>query len=264
MLAGVLLTASPAKMPIGYANANAAVAVQLMALAGLVGLDPRARRLAWVGVALALLTVLANRSAAGAAVALPVLLTAACAMRAFPGRRRWPAAVVAVSALAATTAALVTLSRRAVWPNPAVDAFDEIRRVLWLQAWGAFREAEIAGRGPGSFESLNILTDPDQSAVHSLPLQVAVELGGIGVALLVALYVCGLAVALGAVTPAHSWIATAGWSALAVHAFVDHLVEYWPVVVAAGLVLGYGLAAQPDAQRQDEGVEVAGTGPRRL
>ena len=37
MLLGVVLTAEPGKLPIGYANANAAMAVQLVALAGLAG-----------------------------------------------------------------------------------------------------------------------------------------------------------------------------------------------------------------------------------
>jgi hypothetical protein len=251
-LGSVLLTSGPAKGPIGYANANAAVAVQLMALGGLLGLDPRARLLGWIALTSGLLTVLANRSAGGAAVALPVLLVSLYALHAVPGRRRWPAALLGLGALTATTVGLVSLARRPLWPSVAVEAFDEVRRLLWLQAWGAFREAETAGRGPGSFEALNILKDSDQSSAHSLPLQVAVELGGIGVALLVMVYLAGLAVALKAATPAHAWIAVAGWTALAVHAFVDHLVEYWPIPLAAGLVLGYGLVAQADPESEHE------------
>ena len=90
------------------------------------------------------------------------------------------------------------------------------------------------------------------TSAHSLPIQVAVELGALGLVLLVLLYLCGLTVALSASTAAHSWIAAAGWTALAVHAFVDHLLEYWPIPLAAGLALGYGLVSQADPQPQDE------------
>lgn len=91
-------------------------------------------------------------------------------------------------------------------------------------------------------------------------LQVAVELGGVGVVLLVGLYLCGLAIALRATTPAHNWVAAAAWSALAIHAFIDHLVEYWPVALATGLVLGYGLQAQPAPEIEDEPVQLTGAG----
>ncbi|KAB7744848.1 hypothetical protein GA707_09790 [Nostocoides sp. F2B08] len=251
-LVGVLSSGAPAKGPIGYANANAAVAVQLIALSGLVAMRSRAGRWAWPALAISVLTVVANRSAAAMAVAAPLVATVALAARFSPGRRRWPAAGLAVATLAATAVGLVALARRVVWPTIALEAFDEVRQLLWLQAWGAFRDAEVAGRGPGFFEALNLLKDPDQSSAHSLPLQVAVELGGIGLALLILLYLAGLGVAVNAATPARSWIAVAAWTALAVHSFVDHLLEYWPIPLAAGLVLGYGLVAQPDAEPQDE------------
>ena len=78
------------------------------------------------------------------------------------------------------------------------------------------------------------------------------ELGGLGLALLILLYLCGLGVALSASTAARSWIAVAGWTALSMHAFVDHLLESRPLPLAAGLALGDGLVAQPDPEPQDE------------
>jgi O-antigen ligase len=252
LVLGVALTPEPGKLPIGYPNANAALAVQLVALCGLVALNPPARRRALVALALGVLAVVANRSAAGLIVVVPVVLAVLLALWLSPARRRWPAAAVGILALSSTTVVLVVLSRRAAWPSVALQAFDEVRRALWLTGWEAFRSAESFGLGPGGFENVNRFTDPDVTSAHSLPIQVAVELGMVGLGLLVLLYLCGLAVALSASTAAQSWIATAGWSALAVHAFVDHLLEYWPIPLAAGLVLGYGLVSKTQPQPEDE------------
>jgi O-antigen ligase len=252
LVLGVALTPEPGKLPIGYPNANAALAVQLVALSGLVALSPSARLRALAALALASVAVVANRSAAGIVAVVPVILATLLAIRFSPGRRRWPAAIVGIVALSSTTVVLVALSRRAAWPSFAVQAFDEVRRALWLTGWEAFRSAETFGLGPGGFEAVNRFTDPDVTSAHSLPIQVAVELGMVGLVLLVLLYLCGLAVALSASTAAQSWIATAGWSALAVHAFVDHLLEYWPIPLAAGLVLGYGLVSKTQPQPEDE------------
>jgi O-antigen ligase len=251
-LLGVLMTSGPAKGPIGYANANAAVAVQLIGLGGLHALRPRSRVIGWTSVMVCVVTVLANRSAAALAVSIPLVLVSFYALRVTPGRRRWPAAVVALGSLAAMAILLAGLARRVVWPEHVLRALDPTRQVLWVQAWGAFRTSEIVGSGPGSYELINIIKDTDRSSAHSLPLQVAVELGAIGLLLLVLVFLTGLAVALMASTPARAWIAVTAWSALAAHAFVDHLLEYWPIPLAAGLVLGYGLVAQPDAEAQNE------------
>lgn len=119
-LVSVLMTAGPAKGPIGYANANAAVAVQLMGLGGLLGLHPRARALGWSALILGLLTVLANRSAGAAIVALPVLLVSLYATRVAPGLHRWPAALIGIGSLTATTVGLVSLARSTEWSEFAL------------------------------------------------------------------------------------------------------------------------------------------------
>lgn len=248
MLVGGLLAAEP----IGYANANAALAVQLAALAGLASVNLVARPLALAAVALGLLTILANRSAGALIAVVPLTMAIVMALWRAPGRRRWPAVALAVLAMASVTTAFVALVRRTAWPQVALDAFDETRRSLWLLAWESFRRAETVGYGPGGYEALNPITDPDRTSAHSLPLQVAVELGGVGLILLAGMFLVGLAVAVRAATPAQAWITIAAWSALAVHAFVDHLVEYWPITLAAGLVLGYGLVSQADPEPQNE------------
>lgn len=251
-LIGALVTGGPAKGPIGYANANAAVAVQLVGLGGLHALRPGSRILGWMAVVVGVLTILANRSAGALIVAIPLVLVCLYALKAEPGRRRWPAAVVAIGSLTALAVALAALARRVVWPEYALQALDSTRQLLWVQAWGAFCEAETVGSGPGAYEAINIIKDTDRSSAHSLPLQVAVELGTIGLALLALLFLAGLTVALRASTPARAWIAVTAWSALAVHTFVDHLLEYWPLPLAAGLVLGYGLVAQPDSEAENQ------------
>jgi O-antigen ligase len=262
-LFGVLLTEGPAKAPIGYANANAAVAGQLMALAGLLTLSRTARGPAWLAVILALLTTLASQSKAAVALAVPLLVLLVLVTAGAPFlRHRWGAVVLSLLSVSAAGLGLVSLARTISWHPALVDAFDDVRRILWIQAWGAFRTAEEFGGGPGRFENVNILgLDSDQSSAHSLPLQVAVELGGLGLALLAALFILGLAVACRAPTPPATWLAVGGWTMLTLHAATDHLLEYWPVTTAAGLVLGYALVAQAYSHLEDQPVEHLGAGP---
>ena len=75
LVAGVPLTAEPGKAPLGYANANAALAVQLIGLGGLAMLaTPRGRRgLLSATVVLGVVAVALNRSAAGLFVVGPLV-----------------------------------------------------------------------------------------------------------------------------------------------------------------------------------------------
>ena len=268
-LVGVLTTAAPGKRPLGYANANAAFALQLVALAGLalVGLgrvgpgrvgpgrvgpgrvradqrtradrrraDQRTRQLAWGGIGVALLVVVANRSVGAMAVAGPLCLAVLWSHLRL--RRRWPYPVTALLAAAAAAAAVFQLAATPVWPTPLLRALDSARQSLWQDALAAWASAPVAGVGPGILHTMTRLGgDPDTAPVHSLLLQVGAETGWIGVGLLVALVVTALlwasrGSARGAV------IGCASIAALLVHSQMDHLVDFWPVSLAAGLVIG--------------------------
>lgn len=253
MVFGVLLVAEPGKAPIGYPNANAALGIQLLALAALATLRDRTRKLGWLAIAATVLATLANVSRAGIGIALGAGAFFALAV-AFPRiKARWPVVLGSITACTTGAVLLVAIARRVHW-RIEIDTFVEpTRRYLWNQAWEAFRDRPALGHGPGGYAPLNVLADdPDTMSAHSLPLHVAAELGGVGLLLLLALFACGLTVAARAQTPAAAWITVTAWTALTLHAFLDHLVEFWPIPLAAGLVLGYGLVAKTDAEAEDQ------------
>ena len=248
-----LITNHPGRGAIGYANANASFAVQLIALAGLIALHHRARWHGLAAVAIGVVALLANASQGGTATGLIVLAAVVVALLHRGARRRWPPVVLSLGTCMLAVAVLMSLARRTVWPDWALTALSRLRQDMWNAAWAAFRRAETFGFGPGGYAQVNPWArDADTMSAHSLPLQVAAELGGVGLILLTLLFLCGLAVAATAHNPQATWITVAAWTALSAHAFMDHLLEYWPIPLAAGLVLGYGLVAQTHAEAEDQ------------
>lgn len=262
-----LLTDHPGRGTIGYANANAALAVQLIALGGVLavgaGRGARPARLGWAGVLVGMVALLANDSS-GATAVVGLVVGAIVLAAAVPGaRRRWPAVAVSLVVCVAAVVTLIQLARRVPWPDAVLGALDPVRRSLWNEAWMMFRRASTLGFGPGGFAQMSPLArDEDTMSAHSLPLQVGAELGGVGLVLLTLLFLCGLAWAAGAPSVRASWVAVAGWTALAAHAFMDHLVEWWPVTLAAGVVIGvaWGVAASGVAASGVGGAGGAGAG----
>jgi len=257
-----LWTPGAGKGPLGYANANAALAVQVIGLCGLVMVRTSGRLRAAVGLGsvLALAAVAANASRAGLAVALPLLVVVGI-MAWRPARSRWSAVVVAAVGLITVTAAAMTvtvLAHRAIWPAWAVRAFDPTRQTMWRDALALWERHPVLGAGPGTFERVSTLGgDPDTAAAHSSALQIGAETGWVGVALFAAVVIAGLAWACRG-TPEDAVIATAAWTALLVHSFADHLLDFGPVVLAAGLVLGWA-GSRPN---RSEELDVAeGEGP---
>ena len=248
-----LLTNHPGRGAIGYANANAALGVQLIALAGLTALHRQARWRGLSAVAIGIVALLANASQGGTATGLIVLVAVGVAFLHRRARRHWPPVVLSLGTCMLAVAVLMSLARRSVWPDWAWTALSRVRHDMWNAAWAAFRRAETFGFGPGGYAQVNPWArDADTTSAHSLPLQVAAELGGVGLTLLTLIFLCGLAVAASAHTTQAAWITIAAWTALSAHAFMDHLLEYWPIPLAAGLVLGYGLVAKTDAEPEDE------------
>jgi hypothetical protein len=243
LVAGVPLTAEPGKAPLGYANANAALAVQLVGMSGLALLatPPRRRALLGATVLLGVLAVALNRSAAGLFVVGPVV--AAVALTVWrPPRRRWWATALGAATVVASAALIMSLADRTPWPSWAHRAFDPVREQLWRDAIALWNVRPLIGSGPGSFSEATALSvDPDTSTAHSLVLQVGSETGWVGVTILALVAVTGLVLAAQGTAPA-TVVGTATWTALLVHSQVDHLLEFAPVVLAAGAVLGWASA----------------------
>ena len=97
---GVIWTDGPAKRPTAYANANAALAVQVIGLAGLAMLRAdRARRVVlWLTTAGAVAVIAANSSKAAFVVAVP-LLAAIALMSWRPARRAWWAVLTGAASI---------------------------------------------------------------------------------------------------------------------------------------------------------------------
>ncbi|KGN35004.1 hypothetical protein N802_01080 [Knoellia sinensis KCTC 19936] len=248
LLLGVLLTGGPAKQPLEYANANAALAVQVVALCGLaLATQPRSRHPAVSAVlALGVLTVVLNRSVAGTSLVLPLTLVIGLVVWLRPERRLWTAIAVATSAVAATVSAAVVVQAAEAphFPGWADRAFDSARERLWQDAAALWRESPFLGSGPGSFAKTSALTaDPDTMSAHSAVLQVGAETGWVGVGFMVLVALGGLVWAARGHAP-EAIIAVAAWTALLVHSQVDHLLDFGSVVVAAGIVIGWAGASR--------------------
>lgn len=265
-----LTTLTPGKLPLRYANANAAMGVQLLVLAGLAALaqQPLARgggtfptRAGLGGPILAFLgavgVLVANWSQAANVVGIPVALAALWVGSGRSGPPRWVSYVIGVTSLVGSGTAGVWLAAQPSWPAVALRALDPARKVLWGDALTLWRAHPVTGGGPGSFREASVLArDPDTATVHSSILQVGSELGLVGVALFGILLLVGLALAVRRSRPA-AFVAVAGWTALGIHSFVDHLYEFTAVTFTAAVVLGWASAqnssTSPSVNRQPDG-----------
>lgn len=253
LVIGVVMVTEPGKGPTGYANANAALAVQFVAICGLGLLSTARERRGGVLVALALgvLAVALNRSTAGTAVALPIFTVVALVAWLRPQRRWWTAMSVAVGAAVVGFAGWVILRAAESTPFPdwAVRAFDPARERLWQDAVQVWADKPLTGAGPGSFAQSSVLAmDPDTMAAHSSILQIGAETGWVGVTLLTAMVLAAMLWATRGRTP-QAVIAVTAVAALLVHSMADHLLEFGSVVLAVGIVIGW--AGATGRRRQD-------------
>lgn len=233
--------------PLGYANANAALAVQVAGLAGVLAARTRSWVIGLMVGLVALVSPLAFRSIGGVAAAVVVLPALVVAVAGASRRAsRWLAGLGTIAGAAlvgAVAVAVVWLAELERWPALAYATLDQARQVMWSEALGMWRRAPVAGMGPGSFEQVSSLArDPDTSTAHSSLLQVGAETGWIGVALLATIVLVGFWLAARASGPA-AVVAAASWTALWTHSLVDHIVDFPAVVLVAGLVLGWAAAA---------------------
>ena len=257
LLVAVLWTSGPAKGPLAYANANAALAVQLIGLCGLAMTRTagRVRAIAALSLTVALAAVGANSSKAGLAVAVPMAFVVALVVWR-PVRRRLTVFVALVGAgatIVAAAVAVATLAQRPVWPSRTLQALDPARQTLWRDALTLWQAHPVIGAGPGTYERVSTLGgDPDTAAAHSSVLQVGAETGWVGVTLLALIVGGGLLWACRA-TPSAAVIGAATWTALVVHSLADHLLDFPAVVLAAGVVLGWARATSSEQLDVAEG-----------
>lgn len=250
-----------------YANAQAAVGVQLVALSGLLlsaalagrpvaSLGGGRRRSTTAAVVLPVLTgvlgvLLAARAEAASilVVAVAALVALALALARPVGVSRVVSVVSVGMGLVGVAGALVVvivLARLPVWPQwlEEDDSLSWARQLLWRDALELWGEHPVVGAGPGSFvEHSDVArSEPHLYAVHSSVLQVGAELGAVGAVLFLAVLVAGAAVAAQG-DRARALIGVGAWCALAVHSMIDHLYEFPVVVVLAGVVIGWAGAS---------------------
>lgn len=244
---GQQLVGGPGGGPVGYTNADAALAIQVTALAALaaVGSDRTDRRLLIATTLLAAWTGIATLSRAGVGLLVPLLIAFGIALVHRVRHRWWPVAAGAASIVLAA-AGLLALASRDDWPTVAHVAFDEARKALWSDAFTLWRESPIIGSGPGSFRGFSPLAqDPDLATAHSSILQVGAETGLIGVVLFAALVAVGFLLIIKGCASA-TLVASVAWSALVLHSFIDHLLEFQAVVLVAGAVVGWASATESE------------------
>ncbi|AQP45785.1 O-antigen ligase family protein [Tessaracoccus flavus] len=238
VLAGVTVLGR-ASSPLGYANANAALAVQLSAVAAITALSVRGQARSWAIWAAALFAVAVpwTLSRAGLVLLIAYLVAVAVATIGPAKRRPWviPASALMVVAAGAT---VMHAARMSEWPPAYTQAFSSARRQLWSEALGLWAKHPVTGGGPGSFRAIGGLTlDSDTERVHMSVLQVGSELGIIGV-ILFATFVLLAFVQLVPAEPRSRLLGAAAVAALFIHTFVDHLLEFPAIPLAMGMVVG--------------------------
>lgn len=251
VLAGVLLLGTGL-----YANAAAALGVQLIVAAGLLLLgppsDPPPASPAGIVVlaaalgALGLLLAATSQAASVLALGLAVLVAGALARRThLPSR--WVLGA-GLGGLGAAIAAVLVLGAAPVWPDAlsANDSLSWARHELWSDALRLWAEHPLSGGGPGAFHASSGLSQgmAHLYTAHSSLLQTGSELGAVGALLLVLLLVTTTLVVARA-RGAGALIGTAAWTALGVHSMMDHLLEQALLVFVAGIVVGWAGAAPP-------------------
>jgi hypothetical protein len=247
----VPLSDEPGTQPLGYPNANAALAVQLLGLCGLalVSLRPGRRWPMVAAAGLALVVMQLNRSAGALFVGVPLAVTIGVVLWR-PPRRRWWIVPLGSATMLIGACAVLWLAAADTWPRVATRAFDPVRRQLWHDAGALWRAHPVAGGGVGSFVEFSPrAADPDTVSAHSSVLQIGAETGSVGVALFAAVCLAGLLWATRGRT-ALAVVGAAAWTALIMQSLIDHVLEFVPVVVAAGLVLGWA-AVGPVSEELD-------------
>ncbi|MFZ1411278.1 MAG: hypothetical protein WAS07_07470 [Micropruina sp.] len=243
LVLGPLYRGGAGAWPLSYANANAALAVQLTALAGLRSFNASGwRRAGLVGLAvLAYGQTVLSQSVIGSGVGAGVLLLVL-----------WPALGRLLGRVTPFLGGVIVLGASAVnagvaadlaWAGRASRWFDETRRELWAAAYELWRGSPWVGNGAGAFSEATPIPDADTMMAHSGLLQMAAEAGLVGIGLLALVVGAGYVLAARPGGSAAALVAMA-WTALCVHALFDHVQDFAWVMIAAGGLLGLASAGE--------------------
>ena len=236
--------------PLGYANANAALYVQMAVAAAMAAAafpaGPATAVAAPVAAAFVLAAVLSGSVTAVVVIGLVVVLSAAIAL----GR---PALVVVGGALAVvalvTATAFVAVARvtgdHAGLVSRAAELVDERRVLLWADAAVIAHRHPFDGAGPGRFQELSptARSDDDARWAHSEFLQQAAEGGAVAMALLLAAFGWAFARiwAADASDPFTAFGAVAVAS-LGLHAGVDYVLHFLLLALVGAALVGAATA----------------------
>ena len=231
---------APAGAPTGYANTNAALlglgALSAMGASRAAGAGGASR--GWSALAVVLIgTVPATGSVAGT-----ILVLGACVTLALAFRTRWPALVIGAGMVVAALSLGLTVAIGSGSDPVGLEARAGVRGELWAAAEELADEQPVIGIGPGRFAVRNPVTDDDDLRwAHHGYLQVAAELGVVGLVLTLGILAWAWAVLWRAshradVTP----VSAAALGAVATHATVDYVLHIPAVLVTTAVLVGFG------------------------
>ena len=231
---------APAGAPTGYANANATLlglgALSAVGAARAAGSGRRGRW--WSALAVLLLaSVPATGSVAGTIVVIGAGVILALAVR-----TGWSPLVIGTGMVAAALCLGLTVAIASGSDPAGLGGRAGVRAELWAAAEELADEQPVVGIGPGRFEVRNPVTDDDDLRwAHHGYLQVAAELGVVGLVLTLGL----LAWAWAALWQAShrtdaAAVGAAALGAVATHATVDYVFHIPEVLIAAALLVGFG------------------------
>ena len=245
VLTTVWFVGGPGGGPLGYSNANAALAMQLFGLTVLLALSAAglARRLLLTAAGLLVVSVVVADCDAANILLLFQVAAVAFALSSRARGRWWPVVIGALGVVAAL-ATVTTLTLLHTWPSRVVAGLSETRHQLWRDALRLWSKNPLLGAGPGSFSHFTPLAkDSTLSTAHMSLFQIGAETGLIGVALFTVLVAAAYVIGSRG-TPAATVVVSAAISVLLIHSFVDHLLEFWPVMLTLGVSLGVVDAAR--------------------
>lgn len=268
VLGSVVPNVSPLALPLGYANANAAlyvlVAVAAVMAAAAFPPGPATAVAVPVAAAFALAALVSGSVTAAVVLILGLVLIVARALGSW--RSLVLGCIIAVQLVVGVTALLGVSRVEDTDPAFAERLLDDRRVILWRDAAVIARRHPLSGAGPGRFqqESPTARIDADARWAHSGFLQQAAEQGAVGLALLLGAFGWGFAriwsagldtgedtfVVLGAVALA----------AVGLHAGVDYVLHFAAVPLVGAALVGAATAgaAAPSALPQAASVPAPG------
>lgn len=269
VLGSVVPNMSPLALPLGYANANAALYVLVAVAAFMAAAAFRPGPATAVAVPLAAafaLAALVSGSLTGAVVLLlgMVLLVA----RALGSWRGLVLSCVITVQLVVGATALLGVGRIAgTNPDFAERLLDDRRVLLWRDAAVIARHHPLSGIGPGGFQkaSPTARRDVDARWAHSGFLQQAAEQGAVGLALLLAAFGWGFAriwsAGLEDGTDTFVVLGAVALAAVGLHASVDYVLHFAAVPLVGAALVGAATAgaAAPSALPESEPVPARGS-----